>query len=242
MGSFTVIVPTLNEEGNIDKLLEQIFLVQKQQNLDLRVLFVDSDSADCTCEKIRQWQLHYPVQLICRGANHGLACAVLDGAQKAETDFLVVMDADLSHSPQVLPQLIYPLLDGSYDMVVGSRYVKGGSIPDWPRRRRISSKVATWPALMFCDIRDPLAGYFAVSRELLISLPGSIPGFKIGLAILAEHRGKIRVKEIPIEFRDRHQGESKMDKRVVFDYLQQLLQLGAKRISDQIVRGRKREG
>ncbi len=240
MSSFTVIIPTLNEEANIDRLLEQIFVVKKEKKLDLRVLFVDSDSADCTCDKIRRWEASHPVKLLCRDVNHGLACAVMEGAQHAETDFIVVMDADLSHPPEVIPQLIYPVLEGSYDMVVGSRYVKGGSMPDWPIRRKISSIVATLPALMFCDIKDPLAGFFALSRDLLTTLPGSIPGFKIGLAVLAENKGEIRVKEIPIEFKDRDQGESKMNNKVAVDYLRQLLQLTANKISGRIERVKKK--
>jgi dolichol-phosphate mannosyltransferase len=108
--------------------------------------------------------------------------------------------------------------------------VDGGATPDWPLSRRLSSRIATLPALLFCIVKDPLAGFFAVERKRLIDLPGRVPGFKIGLAILAEYGRDLRVKEIPIEFRDRDFGESKMNRRVVFEYLWQLVGLAGRRI------------
>ena len=230
MGSFTVIVPTLNEEGNIDSLLERIFQVREKHALGLSVLFVDSASSDRTCEKVQNWEGQYPVRLLCRNYNLGLAQAVVEGARHADTKYLVVMDADLSHPPETIPQLISPVLEGSCDMVIGSRYVEGGSLVGWPVRRRFSSRAATLPALLFCKVKDPLAGYFSVTRELLISLPGEVPGFKIALALLAEHRNWLRVREIPIEFRERHMGDSKMSRKVILDYARQLLQLTSRRL------------
>ena len=104
-------------------------------------------------------------------------------------------------------------------------------MPGWPFSRKISSRIATIPAKFFCNVQDPLAGYFAVKRSLLLGLPESIPGFKIGLAVLAEYGRDLRVKEIPIEFNDRNFGESKMNRTVVVDYLKQLLSLTASRFS-----------
>ncbi len=115
-------------------------------------------------------------------------------------------------------------------MVIGSRYVAGGSMPDWSLSRKISSRIATIPALFFCTVKDPLAGFFAVERRRLIELPGSVPGFKIGLAVLAEYGKEIRTAEVPIEFRDRDYGESKMNYRIAFEYLRQLFTLILKRL------------
>lgn len=225
MGIFTVIIPTLNEEENVDKLLERVFRVRSSLGLEFDVLFVDSASEDGTCRKIEGWQNDHPVKLLRSELNLGLAGAVMAGAHYTQRNYLLVMDADLSHPPEIIPELIHPVLDGSCDMVVGSRYVRGGSMPGWPMSRRVSSMVATLPALLFCDIKDPLAGFFSVSRQLMTSLPKDVPGFKIALALLAENQGNLRVKEVPIEFRDRGYGESKMDRRVVLDYLKQLGQL-----------------
>ncbi len=230
LSKVTIIVPTLNEEANIDLLLERIFQVQRSCHLDFDVLFVDSASKDCTCERVRAWQEREPVRLLSRDTNVGLAGAVIAGAEITDAAFIVVMDADLSHPPEAIPDLLRPLLAGTHDMVIGSRYVAGGSMPDWPMSRKFSSRLATLPALFFCDVQDPLAGFFALERRRLAELPGSVPGFKIGLAVLAEYGKAMRVMEIPIEFRDRDYGESKMDRRVALEYLQQLMDLAIRKL------------
>ena len=213
MSQVTIIVPTLNEEVNIDLLLERIFQVRRSHGLEFDVLFVDSASQDRTCERVRAWLDREPVRLLSCNTNIGLAGAVIAGAAATDSTFVVVMDADLSHPPEAIPELLRPLLAGSHDMVIGSRYVAGGSMPDWSLSRRISSRIATFFALFFCDVRDPLAGFFALARRRLIELPGPVPGFKIGLAVLAEYGSTMQVKEIPIEFKERDFGESKMNRR-----------------------------
>lgn len=237
MSKVTIIVPTLNEEDNIDLLLERIFKVRRSCGLEFDVLFVDSASNDHTCERVRAWQDREPVRLLSRDTNLGLAGAVIAGAKITDSTFAVVMDADLSHPPEAIPDLLRPLLAGTHDMVIGSRYVAGGSVLDWPRARRISSRLATLPALLFCDVQDPLAGFFALQRRLLTELPGVVPGFKIGLAVLAEHGAHLRVMEIPIEFRDRDYGESKMDGRIALEYMQQLVDLTVRRLMRRLCKG-----
>ncbi|BHH82872.1 polyprenol monophosphomannose synthase [Desulforhopalus sp. 52FAK] len=222
MAKVTIIIPTLNEEENINLLLDRIFTVRDTSSLDFDVLFVDSASSDRTCDCVAKWQDKRPVSLLRREVNVGLAPAVIAAAHNVDTEYVLVMDADLSHPPEKIPQLLMPLLDGPYDMVIGSRYVEGGSMPDWPFSRKLSSKLATLPALCFCNAKDPLAGFFALKRSLITDLPKEVPGFKIGLAILAEYRSTLKIKEIPIEFRDRDYGHSKMNKGVVYDYLRQL--------------------
>lgn len=229
MATITVIVPTLNEAENIDFLLERILQVRKSSQLDFEVLFVDSASPDGTGERVDAWRNRGAVRLLRQQVNVGLAGAVIAGAKAAGSRFVVVMDADLSHPPEAIPELLGPLLAGTHDMVIGSRYVAGGGTPDWPLSRRISSRLATLPALLFCSARDPLAGFFAVERRRLTELPGSVPGFKIGLAVLAEYGRELRVKEIPIIFRDRDFGESKMNPKVILDYLRQLIGLAGRR-------------
>ncbi len=231
MSQITIIVPTLNEEANIDLLLARIFQVRRESRLEFDVLLVDSASRDCTCERVRAWQDREPVRLLSRDTNVGLAGAVIAGAGLTEASYVVVMDADLSHPPEAIPDLLRPLLAGTHDMVIGSRYVAGGSIPDWPLSRKLSSRLATFPALLFSDVHDPLAGFFALQRRRLVALPGPVPGFKIGLAVLAEYGSDMRVLEIPIEFRDRDYGESKMDRRVAFEYLHQLVDLAFRRLT-----------
>lgn len=232
--SVTVLVPTLNEEENVDLLLERLMTVRREANLDFDVLFVDSASADRTCDKVTAWADTGPIDLLCRDVNVGLAGAVIAGARHVTSDIVLVMDADLSHSPEDIPRVLQPLLTGNYDMVIGSRYIAGGATPDWPFSRRLSSRLATIPALLFCEVRDPLAGFFAVRRDLLADLPGAVPGFKIGLAILAEYGSELRVKEIPIQFRDRDLGQSKMNRSVIIDYAKQLASLFADRLRNRL--------
>lgn len=231
MTSVTVLIPTLNEEENVDLLLQRIFRMRRSCNLEFDVLFVDSASSDATCDMVAAWQSREPVRLLRREVNVGLAAAVIAGAQYLDSTFVVVMDADLSHPADTIPDLLRPLYDGTNDMVIGSRYIEGGSTPDWPYSRKLSSKIATFPARFFCDVKDPLAGFFAVERKRLTDLPRAVPGFKIALAILAEYRKDLRVTEIPIEFRDRDYGESKMNRMVAFDYLRQLIGLAVRRLT-----------
>lgn len=232
MSLITIVIPTLNEAENIDLLLKRILDTRQLFHLDFDILFVDSASRDGTCDRVLEWQKKAPVRLLQHDCNIGLAGAVIAGAKITESRFIVVMDADLSHPPEVIPQLLQPLLDETHDMVIGSRYIEGGSVPDWPLLRKLSSKIATFPALLFCQVKDPLAGFFAVERWRLLGLPGSVPGFKIGFALLAEFGKDIRVTEIPITFRDRDYGESKMNYWVVFDYLRQLNNLAFNRMSN----------
>lgn len=229
MANVTIIIPTLNEEDNIDHLMKRILQVRESSGLEFDVMFVDSASDDGTCERVRKWQNGTPIKLLPRDVNVGLAPAVMAGAREVQSEYVLVMDADLSHPPEKIPAVLEPLLAGSYDMVIGSRYVPGGAMPDWPLRRKMSSKLATLPAQLFCSVCDPLAGFFALKRKLITELPEEVPGFKIGLAVLAEYHRKIRVKEIPIEFRDRDYGQSKMDRGVILDYLRQLRGLARRR-------------
>jgi dolichol-phosphate mannosyltransferase len=228
--AITIIIPTLNEVDNISPLLERVLSVRQTSGLDFDILFVDSASTDGTDSRVLEWQNRAPVRLLRYDTNVGLAGAVMGGARHTDATYVLIMDADLSHPPEVIPQLLQPLLEGTHDMVIGSRYVAGGSMPDWSLSRKLSSRIATIPALCFCTVKDPLAGFFAVERRRLVELPGSVPGFKIGLAVLAEYGAGIRTAEIPIEFRDRDYGESKMNHRIAFEYLRQLFTLTLKRL------------
>lgn len=223
MPSVSIIVPTLNEAGNIEPLLKRIFKVRDDHDLDLEVVFVDDASTDGTCDEIREWQDAFPVRLVNRVRDDGLAGAVIAGAKAAEGEYVVVMDADLSHPPEVIPDLLAPLVQDSHDMVIGSRYVPGGAMPEWPLSRKISSKLATLPARFFTDAQDPMAGLFAVRRFRLATLDRQVSGFKIGLEVLATAEVDLRVTEIPIVFHDRYKGKSKMNSAVIGDYLRQLL-------------------
>ena len=221
----SIVIPTLNEAENIYPLLTRIFEVAESSRLSLEVVIVDDSSTDGTREQIRGWELTHPVTLVCRETKDGLASAVIEGARAARSAIVVVMDADLSHPPEILPELIAPLAAGTHDMVIGSRYTKGGSTPDWPLGRKMASRLATAPARILTDPQDPLAGFFSVWRDHLATLDKSVSGFKIGLEVLVAGEGKLRVAEVPITFYDRYKGKSKMNKGIIFDYFRQVLNL-----------------
>ena len=225
MNSISIIIPTRNERGNIVPLLERITAAVSTLALDTEIVFVDDGSIDGTRSEINGYKGALPVRLICRDDETGLASAVCAGARAAAGDLLVVMDADLSHPPEVISDLVRPLLDGSRDMVVGSRYVRGGSTPEWPWTRKAASLLATLPARLFTSIHDPLAGFFSIRREFLLAVRQPVTGFKIALQILATSPD-LRAAEVPITFVDRTKGSSKMNPTVVVEYLKQLAALG----------------
>lgn len=225
MAGVSIVIPTLNEAENIDPLLQRIFKVELQGECSLEIIIVDDSPTDDTRIRVLNWTESHPVRLVCRSRGGGLASAVMAGASEASHEIVLVMDADLSHPPERIPDMIQPLLDGSHDMVIGSRYVDGGATPEWPFSRKFASMLATVPARLFTDTNDPMAGFFATSRTRLTGLSTEVSGFKIGLELLAAGGDSLRVREIPIIFYDRVKDFSKMNKEVIFDYLKQVVRL-----------------
>jgi len=204
----SIIVPTLNEEENIEPLVSQIISCGVAFR---EILFVDDHSADRTREKIRAVAESQPIRLIEQnGADLGLAGAIMSGARAAEGEILLVMDADLSHPPQRINDLLAPLFAGAADMVVGSRYVTGGSTPGWPIWRRIISRAGATLAYPLTGLHDSMCGFFAIRRSHLLELAPQTSGFKIVFETMVRAGGRLRVQEIPIAFRERVHGTSKM--------------------------------
>ena len=221
----TVIIPTYNESENIPILVERIFRVFREQSLDGEVIIVDNNSPDGTWEVAQQLKSTYNNLEVLRRINKkGLSSAVLDGIQLARGDLIGVMDGDLSHPPEKIPELVMPIVLGESDLVIGSRYVKGGDIENWPFRRKASSKLATLAARGLTRIKDPMAGFFFFKKEVIEGVELSPEGFKIGLEILVKGRYK-NVTEIPILFRNREYGESKLSGRVISEYFSHLVKL-----------------
>lgn len=225
MKDCSIIVPTRNEEENIQPLLQRIDNSFQGSRYSLEVIFIDDGSTDNTRKEIRDYSGPFDVRLVSRDSEKGLATAVLAGAAAASSELIVVMDADLSHPPEKILQLVEPLIAGQCNMVIGSRYTENGRITDWPLTRRISSLAATIPARILTGIKDPLSGFFAVKRDTLLKVDSSIRGYKIALEILGREGDGFLVREIPIHFQDRSAGHSKMSMRVTFEYIAQLLSL-----------------
>jgi dolichol-phosphate mannosyltransferase len=206
--SVSIIVPTLNEEQNIVPLVSEITACAVPFR---EILFVDDHSTDATRDKIRMLAGNYPIRLIEQdGAGRGLAGAIMSGARAAHGEILLVMDADLSHPPDRSKDLIAPLFDGTADLVVGSRYVKGGSTPGWPVWRRVVSQTGAVLAYPLTGLHDSMCGFFAITRSRLLELAPQTSGFKIVFETMVRARGTLRVCEVPIAFRERAHGKSKM--------------------------------
>ena len=210
----SLVIPTLNEVDNVGPLLAR--LEQSEPPLD-EIIFVDDGSADGTREKILSQSGFAPVRLLERDEPaFGLAGAVIEGARSAVGDWLVVMDADLSHPPEKIGELLRPLMEGKADMVIGSRYISGGSTPGWPLWRKILSRLAAAFAYPVTGVHDSMSGFFAMPRKLLLELTPAATGFKIAFEALARGGRNLRVVEIPIVFYDRARGVSKMRFKVAF--------------------------
>jgi dolichol-phosphate mannosyltransferase len=206
--SVSIIVPTLNEEENILPLVSEITACGAPFR---EILFVDDRSTDSTRDKIRALKASHSIRLIEQdGAGPGLAGAILSGARAAHGEMLLVMDADLSHPPDRIKDLVAPLLAGDADLVVGSRYVTGGSTPGWPIWRRVVSRAGAALAYPLTGLHDSMCGFFAIRRSRLLGLAPQTSGFKIVFETVVRARGTLRVSEIPIVFRERIHGKSKM--------------------------------
>jgi dolichol-phosphate mannosyltransferase len=203
-----IIVPTLQEVDNILPLVEQI----EQTKVPFsEIIFVDDGSTDGTREKIRALTTAHRVRLIERdGAERGLAGAIIAGANASSADVFVVMDADLSHPPEKIPALLQPILTNEADLVIGSRYIPGGATPGWPAWRRFLSRVASALAYPLTGVHDSMGGFFAIRRECLLRFGNQAAGFKIVFETIVRGRKTLRVHEVPIVFRDRTRGMSKM--------------------------------
>lgn len=203
-----IVVPTLNEAENIEPLVQRIAASAPSP---FEIIFVDDGSSDGTRERILALENALPVRLLKREApSLGLAGAVIAGARAAHSDLLVVMDADLSHPPEKIPELVRPLVNGEADMVIGSRYVRGGTTPGWPLWRKIMSRVAAALAYPLTRVHDSMCGFFAIGRERLLELAPEATGFKIAFEAIVHGAHQLRVLEVPIAFRDRSRGTSKM--------------------------------
>lgn len=228
MGSSRVslIVPTLNEAENLPRLLARIDAALAGRSYE--VLIVDDGSRDNTVAVCGELARQYPLTLLVRSQpKDGLSGAVLHGMAQATGDYLVVMDADLQHPPERLPAILEPLERDEADFVIGSRYVKGGSMAQtWGLGRRLLSRAATLLASPIVGrVRDPMSGFFALRRESYVRARHLTPlGYKIGLEMLCKC-GVKRVREVPIFFDVRSHGESKLTFKEQFRYVEHLSRL-----------------
>lgn len=228
---FSIVIPTYNEAGGIERLLRGLDELFKANGLDGEIVVVDDNSPDGTGAIVDRLSSELPVRCLHRPGKLGLSSGVIDGWKYArpESVALGAMDADFSHDIKILPRMVEALASGQYGLAIGSRYVKGGGITNWPAKRIVTSKVACWLARPLTNVKDITSGYFLVKREALEGVELDPIGFKIGLEVVAKaHYG--RALEIPYVFTDRIVGESKLNQKEIFNYLKQLRKLYAARL------------
>lgn len=217
----SIIVPTYNEAGSVPILAER--LQAALAGRDWELVIVDDGSPDGTADIAAALAPRIPVRVVRRAGKAGLASAVVAGFAAAGGDVLLVMDADLSHPPEVVPALADAIANGA-DLAVGSRYVSGGGVMDWPLKRRAVSRVACLMGNALVPVRDATSGFFALRRAVIDGVKLNPIGFKIGFEVIARGHYK-KVVEVPYTFRDRELGASKFGRREIIQYVQQLGQV-----------------
>jgi len=225
--SVSIIVPTYKEAPNLPVLIEGIHSVMGSTGRTYEVVIVDDDSRDGSEKIIADLSAGgYPVRMILRTNERGLSSAVVRGFLEARWDILICMDADLSHPPEALPRMIREIETPGVDFVVGSRYIPGaGTDEQWGFFRWLNSKVATLLARPLTKIKDPMSGFFALTRSTFDRRDALNPiGYKIGLELLVKCRCK-NVREIPIHFSNRRFGKSKLNLQEQMNYLKHLKRL-----------------
>jgi dolichol-phosphate mannosyltransferase len=222
----SVIVPTYREAANLPILVPRICQALAAAGLTGEILIVDDNSPDDTRAVCQALAAAYPVRLHVRYHERGLSSAVLEGMRLATAPVLLVLDADLSHPPEKIPELVAALEDPAVDFVIGSRYVPGAATDEeWGWFRWLNSRVATLLARPFTAAKDPMAGFFALRQSTFRrGAPLDPVGYKIGLELIVKC-GCRTIKEIPITFHNRLHGESKLTLKEQVNYLKHLKRL-----------------
>jgi dolichol-phosphate mannosyltransferase len=225
-----VIVPTYNERLNIGALLTALQEQFQKIPHDMHILVVDDHSPDGTAQVVQALQAHYPNVHLIEGEKAGLGVAYIRGMRHAlqslHAEVVFEMDADFSHKPEDVRRLMAEI-DAGADFVIGSRYVPGGSLPEaWGLLRQLNSRMGNFVARYVTGIylvRDCTAGFRAIRTSLLrrIHLENlRVQGYAFQVALLhAAVVERAQIKEIPVDFTDRQQGESKLGLSDVIEFL-----------------------
>lgn len=217
----SLITPTYNERENIPLLVEEIFgVMSAHPDIDLELIVVDDNSPDGTGDVAESLTQQYPIQVVHRAGKLGLGSAVMAGFARSDRDLLGVIDADLSHDPVILPELIRGLK--THDVMIGSRYNPESRVEKWPWYRKVISQTGVFFARQLTGVQDPLAGYFFLHRSVIDDLRLTSPGYKILLEILVKGQ-YAGFKEVPFIFRNREFSSSKLNWTEYYLFAKQLL-------------------
>ncbi|CDO35369.1 MULTISPECIES: glycosyltransferase [Novosphingobium] len=218
-----IVLPTFNERGNVAGMVDRLDAALK--GVVWEAIFVDDNSPDGTSDEARRLSLKDPrVRCIQRIGRRGLASAAIEGMCSTAAPVVAVMDADHQHDPELLPQMLKAVQSGEYDLAYASRFAEGASTEAWGRPDRVkASGIANRIAnkVTGVELTDPMSGYFMLRTQTLRADAHRLSGvgFKILLDILATVDRPLRVKEFPLHFAARAEGESKLDQTVVFEFL-----------------------
>ena len=217
----SIIVPTFCERENVSILVDRLREVLIE--VDWEIIFIDDDSPDGTADQVRAIaQNDARVRCIQRIGRRGLSTACIEGILASSANYVAVMDADLQHDERILPEMFEQLKQERCDLVVGSRYVDGGSIGGWDSKRATISAFANWLSRVVCkvEIADPMSGFFMLKRSAFEAAVRKMSGqgFKILLDLVASSPQPLAVKEVPYTFGQRQFGESKLDTMVAWEF------------------------
>ena len=220
----SIVIPTYKEAENIPLILKRLDALRRDGNLSLEVIFMDDDSRDGSTEAVEQSGYDW-ARIVVRKEKRGLSPAVIDGFRLARNPVFICMDCDLSHPPEVIPQMVLALSSGQ-QFILGSRYVPGGSTDDdWGIIRWLNSRMATLLAIPLTSAKDPMSGFFALRKADFDKAVDLNPvGYKVALELIVKC-GFRNIGEVPIHFSDRLHGESKLTIKQQLQYIQHLRRL-----------------
>lgn len=220
--ALSIITPTLNEAKNVEILAKRIKNAVKDINYE--VIIVDDNSPDKTYDIAKKLDKKYNIRAFKRIKNKGLSSAVVFGFAKARGEIICVIDADLSHPPELIPRMFNKIRNENVDLVVASRLIKGGNVEDWPIHRKLLSQFGILLSLPLSSVNDRMSGFFMMRKKVIRDVKFVPRGYKILLEVLVKGDYD-SVKEIPYTFRNRKVGTSKLTIKTNIEYLVQLLQL-----------------
>lgn len=218
----SIIIPTFNERENICTIVSAVD--EALPDICWEIVFIDDNSPDGTASLVRDIARNNPrVRILHRFGRRGLSSACVEGIMSTASSFVAIMDADHQHDERILRRMYDIIKVGDADLVIGSRYVEGGSVGSWDQKRAAMSQLATRITNRVTGtlVRDPMSGFFMIRRDAFLdTLPRlSSIGFKLLVDIMASSTRPLKVVEVPYAFRSRQRGDSKLDSMVLWEYL-----------------------
>lgn len=220
----SIVIPTYNERGRLREMVDAVVGVWRREGVRGEIVIVDDNSPDGTGALADELAVSYPLRVVHRSGKLGLGTAVIAGFDVARSEIVGVMDADLSHPPDLVPRMLRAMHRQGADFVIGSRYVPGGGCSNWSFGRLLMSKLACVLARPITPVRDATSGFFLVRAHATRGVTIAAGGFKICLELLVRGRATT-VVEVPYVFVGRTVGESKMNLKEATGYLRQLYDL-----------------